>query len=298
MGRLVIFSSLVFALFLVSCGGETLTETEFYEKMAETICDKEFECCSKGQSGDDYFNELDCVVSRKKELATINTALLPVDWNAENASTCFTYWKKVNYYNKSCNEQIDVTKDLYSEQSVLACSNLLIGTLDVGATCAVSNPNVDRNINYNECKDGLFCHSELKTCQKLRKIDESCEESFSCDSYNHLFCGPGSICKSLPKENESCALGIGCYEAGKKLYCGDGTCSKLSTMGESCNSGKMCDSTIDLYCSTTGEEYTCRFRKEGGSECRTPDECISKECSDSFCTKGTNTLAGFICIDN
>ena len=296
MIRLLMVLIIVFTSIFTSCGEETLSETEFYEKMAKTICAKEYECCNKGQSGDDYFNESDCVTFRKKELATINTALLPVKWDGANASTCFSYWEKINYYNKSCDEQIDVTNDLYDENSIEACSNLLIGTLDLGATCEASNSNVE-DMSYNECKDGLFCHSELKTCQKLRQFNESCEENFTCDSSNHLFCGPGSICKTLPKENESCTNSGYCYEAGKKLYCNNGTCSKYSAVGESC-SDKNCDPTLDLYCSTIGDEYTCRFRKEGGTECQDHDECISQECSDNVCTKGTNTLSGFICTDN
>ena len=298
MFRLLFTIFIAGALIVTSCGDDnTLSETEFYEKMAEKICAKEFECCNKGQSGDDYYNEADCITFKKKELASINTALLPVDWDGNNASTCYAYWEKINYYNKSCNEQIDVTKDLYDENSVKACSSLLIGTLDLGSTCETSNSDVE-DMNYNECKEGLFCHPTLKTCQKYRELNESCEENFTCNPFNYLYCGAGSICQLLPKENESCTNSGYCYESGKKLYCNSGTCMKYSAMGESCSNGKACDPTLNLYCSTAGEEYTCRFRKVGGSQCIENDECISEECSDSVCTKGTNTLSGFICIDN
>lgn len=298
MARYCILVLIIFMLLIPSCGEEeeTLTETQYYGNMAETICKKEFECCKKGQSGDEYFNETDCVIYWKKELAKVNTDLLPVDWNASNAGTCFAYWEKTHYFRKSCDEQIDTNTDLYDEHSVYACSNLLMGTLGLGATCSVSNPDVDSSINYNECKDGLFCHPEMKTCQTLRKISESCEEDFICDYNGHLYCGPGSICTLLPKENESCTNSDECYESGKKLYCNSGTCSKYSIIGESCKS-KSCDPSIDLYCSEAGNEYTCKYRKEGGTQCIEADECISKDCSDNVCTKGTNTLAGIICTD-
>lgn len=296
----LMFVLVVFCMIsVVSCDGDelSLSETQYYENIAKTICEKEFECCKKGQSGDEYFNETDCVVYWKKELAKINTDLLPVDWNASNAGKCFEYWKKINYYGKQCDEQINMNVDLYDEDSIDACSNLLVGTLSIGATCSVSNSDVDSSINYNECKEGLFCHSEMKVCQELRKINDSCEEDFKCDSRNHLYCGPGKICIILPKENESCTNSNECYESGKKLYCNAGNCSKYSAVGESCKSNS-CDPSLDLYCSEAGNEFTCKFRKEGGIQCLDDDECISQDCSDDVCTKGTNTLSGIICGEN
>lgn len=296
MVRLLVVSVVFCMMLVVSCADEelSLSETQYYGNMAEMICKKEFECCKKGQSGDEYFNETDCVVYWKKELAKINTDLLPVDWNASNAGTCFEYWEKINYYNKQCDEQINMNMDLYDEGSIYACSNLLDGTLNMGATCSVSNPDVDKSINYNECREGLFCHSTMKTCQELRKINDSCEEDFKCDYRSHLYCGPGKICKILPKENESCTNSNACYETGKKLYCNSGNCSKYSVVGESCKSN-LCDPSLDLYCSEAGNEFTCKFRKEGGIQCIDDKECISRDCSDNVCTKGTNTLSGLIC---
>ena len=204
--------------------------------------------------------------------------------------------------------------DQDGRSNLLACRDLLHGTVHAGGACAVNAECISQQCGgsstqpvctkgacigdtppaieagkvgmpcspFAGCEDGSYCDAGSDLCLELKDAGGVCSSTEEC-GYG-LGCATstaGRTCQILPRLGEPCPDGI-CRDEG--MYCGsDGTCARYGLAGTACTSGTV-------QCSVF---YPCDFNtgvcKQGPTLGMTCSSSVRCSMAGTYCDDATFT---------
>ncbi len=140
-----------------------------------------------------------------------------------------------------------------------------------------------------ECESTLFCDQGSKTCKKLKKEGEACNQNEPCGG---LLSCVNAVCTKPGSAGATCASGSFVSAGGCKLelFCdaasnASGTCKELLAENATCRN--MLECKPELVCTGAPGSLACKKPAADGEACETAPDYAQCDYAVSYCDRPT-----------